>query len=58
MNIHFANIGSSTLAANIPPVKQSFKNYIKKTDSQMNNNPLSVKEVKEAFFSLKMNEDE
>lgn len=57
MNTHFANIGS-TLAAKIPPVKQSFESYIKKTDSQRNENPLSVNEVKEAFFSLKMNEDE
>ena len=56
MNTHFATIGS-TLAAKIPPVKQSFESFINKTDSQRNENPLSVNEVKEVFFSLKMDED-
>ena len=51
-NAFFANIGAE-LAKNIPNVSRPFESYIKKVDTTMPTDSLTINEVKEAFFHLK-----
>ena len=53
-NTFFTNIGAE-LAKNIPNASRPFESYIKKVDMTMPTDSLTINEVKEAFFSLKIN---
>ena len=53
-NTFFTNIGTE-LAKNIPNASRPFESYIKKVDTTMPTDFLAINEVKEAFFSLKIN---
>ena len=53
-NTFFTNIGAE-LAKNIPNASRPFESYIKKVDTTMPTNSLTVNEVKETFFLLKIN---
>ena len=50
----FTSIGNK-LASKIPNASTTFESYIKKTDSIMETKQLSINELKDAFFSLKIN---
>ena len=43
------------LAKKIPQSSQPFESYMKKVNSEIENKPLSINELKDAFFSLKIN---
>ena len=53
-NTFFTNIGSK-LASENPNALTTFKSYINKPDSVMERKQLLMKELKDAFFSLKIN---
>ena len=53
-NAFFTNIGSK-LASKIPNASKTFETYINKPDSIMETKQLSMNELKDAFFSLKIN---
>ena len=53
-NAFFTGIGNK-LASKIPNASTTFESYIKKTDSIMETKQLSINELKDAFFSLKIN---
>ena len=53
-NAFFTNIGSK-LASKIPNAPTTFKSYINKPDSIMKTKHLSMNELKDVFFSLKIN---
>ena len=53
-NAFFKNIGSK-LASKIPNASTTFETYINKPDSIMETKRLSMNELKDAFFSLKIN---
>ena len=53
-NAFFINIGSK-LASKIPNASTTFESYINKLDSIMKTKQLSMNELKDAFFSLKIN---
>ena len=53
-NAFFTNIGIK-LASKIPNASTTFESYINKPDSIMNTKQLSMNELKDAFFSLKIN---
>ena len=53
-NTFFTNIGAE-LVKNIPNASSLFESYIKKVDTTMPRDSLTINEVKEAFFSLKRN---
>ena len=53
-NDFFTNIGQK-LASQIPKSSKTFETYINKVNI-MNSKPLSMNELKDAFFSLKINE--
>ena len=52
--ISFTDIGL-TLAKKIPESSQPFERYRKNVSSETENKPLSISELKDAFFSLKIN---
>ena len=52
-NTFFSRIGLN-LAKKIPQSTILFENYLKKANSSMDMKSLSINELKEAFFSLKM----
>ena len=52
-NTFFINIGAE-LAKNIPNASRPFEIYIKKVDTTIPTDSLTINEVKEAFFSLKI----
>ena len=56
-NTFFTNIGAE-LAKNIPNASRPFESYIKKVDTTMPTDSLTINEVKEAFSSLKKKVDE
>ena len=51
----FVNIGPK-LAQKIPQSLKRFESYTKRVNSEMENKPITVKELKEALYSLKSNE--
>ena len=53
-NNFFTDIGLK-LAKKIPKSSQSFESYMKKVGSEKENKPLSISELKDAFFPLKIN---
>ena len=53
-NNFFTNIGPN-LAKNIPTAAKPFQSYISQVNTTMSEYPLSINELKEAFFSLKSN---
>ena len=53
-NIFFIKVGQS-LAEKFPRASKSFDSYLKNIDSIMPTKPISTNELKEAFFSLKIN---
>ena len=53
-NDFFANIGQK-LASKIPKSPKTFETYINKVNVIMDSKPLSINELKDAFFSLKIN---
>ena len=53
-NDFFTNIGQK-LASQIPRSCKTFETYINKVNVIMNSKPLSINELKDAFFSLKIN---
>ena len=53
-NDFFTNIGQK-LASQIPKSSKTFETYINKVSVIMNSKPLSINELKDAFFSLKIN---
>ena len=53
-NTFFTNIGAE-LAKNIPNASRLFESYINRVDTTMPTDSLTINEVKEAFFSLKIN---
>ena len=53
-NAFFTNIGRK-LASKIPNASTTFESYISKPDSIMKTKQLSMNELKDAFFSLKIN---
>ena len=53
-NAFFTNIGSK-LAFKIPNASKTFETYINEPDSIMETKQLSMNELKDAFFSLKIN---
>ena len=53
-NAFFTNIGSK-LASKIPNASKTFETYTNKPDSIMETKQLSMNELKDAFFSLKIN---
>ena len=53
-NAFFTNIGSK-LASKIPNASKTFETYINKPNSIMETKRLSMNELKDAFFSLKIN---
>ena len=52
-NTFFKNIGAE-LVKNIPNTRRPSERYIKKVDTTMPTDSLTINEVKEAFFSLKI----
>ena len=54
-NRFFANVGS-TLAKQIPESENSLESYIAKTFATMQHKSFSIVELRDAFFSLKLNE--
>ena len=52
-NKFFANIRIE-LASQIPTAKTTFETYAETVNSTMGSNPLSINELKDAFFSLKI----
>ena len=53
-NDFFTNIGQK-LASKIPKSFKTFETYINKVNVIMDSKPLSIKELKNPFFSLKIN---
>ena len=53
-NYFFTNIGQK-LASKIPKSCKTFETYINKVNVIMDSKPLSIKELKNPFFSLKIN---
>ena len=53
-NNFLTNIGSD-LANKIPNASKPFDSYITKANTSMECQPLSINELKDAFFSLKIN---
>ena len=53
-NKFFTNIGTD-LANKIPNASKRFGFYITKVNTSMESQPLSINELKDAFFSLKIN---
>ena len=53
-NTFFTNIGAE-FAKNISNASRPFESYVKKVDATMSTDSLTINEVKEAFFSLKIN---
>ena len=53
-NKFFTNIGTD-LANNIPNASKRFDFYITKVNTSMESQPLSINELKNAFFSLNIN---
>ena len=53
LNAFFANIGNK-LASKIPNASTTFEFFINKPDSAMETKQLSMNELKDAFFSLKI----
>ena len=53
-NKFFTNIGTD-LANKIPNTSKPFDSYITKANTSMESQPLSINELKDAFFSLKIN---
>ena len=53
-NKFFINIGSN-LADKIPPSSINFESYLRNITTALSDKPLSGKEFKEAFFTLKTN---
>ena len=53
-NNFFTNIGQK-LASQIPKSSKTFETYINKVNIIMDSKPLSINELKDAFFSLKIN---
>ena len=53
-NDPFTNIGQG-LASQIPKSSKTFETYINKVNVIMDSKPLSINELKDAFFSLKIN---
>ena len=53
-NAFFTNIGSK-LASKIPNASTTFESYISKPDSIMEAKQLSMHELKDAFFFMKIN---
>ena len=51
-NTFLTNIGAE-LAKNIPNASRPFESYIKKVDTTMPTDPLTINEVKKASFYLK-----
>ena len=51
----FTNIGGTDLANKIPNASKRFDFYITKVNTTMESQPLSINELKDAFFSLKIN---
>ena len=54
-NNFFTDIIGLKLTKKIPESSQPFESYKKKVNSEMENKPLSISELKDAFFSLKIN---
>ena len=54
LNKFFANKGIE-LASKIPAAKTTFETYVETVNSTMDSNPLSINELKGAFYSLKTN---
>ena len=50
----FTNTGTN-LANKIPNASKPFDSYITKANTSMESQPLSINELKDAFFSLKTN---
>ena len=55
-NKFFTNIGAD-LANKIPNASKRFNFYITKVNTSMESKPLSINELKDAFFSLKINKN-
>ena len=55
LNKFFANKGIE-LASKIPAAKTTFETYVETVNSTMDSNPLSINELKDAFFFLKTNQ--
>ena len=53
-NNFFTNIGQK-LASQIPKSSKTFETYINKVNVIMESKPLLINELKDAFFSLKIN---
>ena len=53
-NKFFINVGSN-LADKIPPSSTNFKSYLPNITTALSDKPLSEKEFKDAFFTLKTN---
>ena len=53
-NNFFRNIGAE-LAKNIPNASRPFESYIKKVDTTIPTDSLTINGVKESFFSLEIN---
>ena len=53
-NDFFTNVGQK-LASQIPKSSKAFETYINKVNFIMDSKPLSINELKDAFFSLKIN---
>ena len=53
-NSFFTNIGKN-LARKIPNASSSFEYFVNKSDFVMETKPLSMSELKDAFYSLKSN---
>ena len=53
-NTFFTNIGAE-LVKNIPNLSRPFKSYFKKVDRTMPTDSLTINEVRETFFVLKLN---
>ena len=54
-NNFFTDVIGLKLAKKIPESSQPFESYKKKVNSKMENKPLSISELKDTFFSLKIN---
>ena len=55
-NSFFTNIGKN-LASKIPNASTQFEYFVNKSDFAMETKPLSMNELKDAFYSLKSNEN-
>ena len=55
LNKFFAN-KAIELASKIPAAKTTFETYVETVNSTMDSNPLSINELKDAFFFLKTNQ--